>query len=87
MGLIAEREDAIRVVADHAKPLGGGLRLAVSSAADVCDPLARHASVLQRIKETTAFHWGMGVADRTTQQLALDTFKPVCHRATVWFAY
>lgn len=68
------------------KQLSKGLSLAVTCAADVSDPQARHASVLQRIKETTAFHWGMGVANQAVSQHVLGTFKPICHRATVWFA-
>lgn len=68
------------------KQLSKGLSLAVTCAADVSDPQARHASVWQRIKETTAFHWGMGVASRAAPHPVLGAFKPISHRATVWFA-
>ncbi|MDH5855757.1 hypothetical protein [Lampropedia aestuarii] len=65
---------------------GKGLTLAVTCAADVSDPQARHASVWLRIKETTAFHWGMAGANQAVPQPVLVDFKPICHRATVWFA-
>lgn len=68
------------------KQLSKGLSLAVTCAADVSDLQARHALVWQRIKETTAFHWGMGVANQSAPHPVLGTFKPIYHRATVWFA-
>lgn len=65
-----------------------GLYLAISCVADVSDPAARAASVWQRIKETTAFHWGMEATVECAMQPGIvGTSKPICHRTNVWFTY
>ena len=71
----------------RSKQQAKGLYLAISCAADVSDPAARTASVWQRIKDTTAAHWGVGTVQRPWHPVLMGARKPICHHATVWFAY